>query len=317
MSKERESENYMDKRLLDGMMITVSGRKVVLPISIIKHSFKTTADNITYDPDGDRMVTVNGDIKALVNLSDYLDLPSPEGSIEEQLVILMEDERRELCVVVDSLVGECQAAVEPMPPFCGDGEHISGCALLNGDELFLVVNHKGLFEGITPREPDTVQRPPPPPPETAAEPLEAEVDDRYLAFELCGEVYALHIAQVREIIGLCEIVPVPKTARVVEGIINRRGEIVPIINLCRLFSAAGKGNIEAASIIIMEHDDHSVGIMIDRVRETIKLAENSIKPLPQQKTAGENAFVSMMGRYEGSVILLLDWAKVAEALRQN
>jgi purine-binding chemotaxis protein CheW len=306
----------MEEQLLSGMMLTVSGRKFILPISIIKRSFKTTAESITVDPDGDSMIEVNDGIKVLLRLSDYLDMPASELPMEEQIVMQLDDGTRELGVFVDTLLGECRAEVVPMPPFCGNGAHISGCILQESGELFLVVNHEGLFEGVEPYE--TEEKPEPPPlPEVKAESGEQdghETDDIYLSFELGKEVYALPIVYVREIIQMCEIISVPKASYAVEGIINRRGDILPVLNLFKLFTGASAGDVQSSSVIIMEHGDSAVGILIDSIRETIKLTEGDIKPLPQNKSDESHSYVSRLGRHEGDVILILDWSKVIEAM---
>ncbi|MCL2698699.1 MAG: chemotaxis protein CheW [Defluviitaleaceae bacterium] len=303
----------MDEKQLSGMKITVSGRKFILPIPIIKRSFKAAEESVTCDPSGDRMINIDEGVKSLINLSDYLDLPPSQKSFEDQIVMVLEDKRRKVCVCVDSLVGECKAEIYPLPAFCGDGEHIAGCAILSDGEIFLVINHDGLFEGI---EPDESEEEPPPKPAEIPEPYEpdnSEMDDKYLTFEQQNEVYAFHIAQVKEIISVCEIVPVPKAPRVIEGVINRRGDIIPVMDLNKLFSGAG-GESGSTSIIILEYEGCPMGVLIDKINETITLNEENISPVPQKKAGEGLAFVNKLGRYNENVILILDLVKVFEAI---
>jgi purine-binding chemotaxis protein CheW len=295
---------------LFGMMINAAGKKIILPISIIKRSFKIVEKDITRDPSGESMVVVDEGVKVLLEMSEYLGIPPSPLSINERIVMLLEDSHRKICVVVDELIGECRAEVMPLPPFCGDGNHISGCALLNGSDLYLIVNYADLFKGILPEEYDEPPADDKPPAVMETGPV--FVEDKYMTFRLADETYALHISFVKEIISVCEIITVPKASYVVEGVINRRGDILPVINLMKLFSSGGENH--PASIIILEYNDLSFGILIDKVNEPVKLDEENIKPLPTAKAIHENSFVSRLGRYNDEVVLILELDKIIDAI---
>jgi purine-binding chemotaxis protein CheW len=294
------------------MMINTAEMKIILPISIIKRSFKITEKNITLDPGGEKMVIVDEGVKILLDMPDFLGIPPSSSPLERQIVMLLEDKYRKICVCVDELIGECRDTVMPLPAFCGDGSHIRGCVLHNG-EIFLVVNHEPLFEGIEPEEPDDgplnrTQT------ETAApaEDKPVEIEDKYMTFVLNGEIYALHISYVKEIISVCEIVPVPKASYAVDGVFNRRGDIIPVVNLLKLF---GTGQTDGrVSIIILEYEGLTFGIMADKVNEPVKLNEESIKPLPSHRAVQGNAYVNKLGRYNENVILILELNRVVEAI---
>jgi len=298
--------------LISGMTVIIDGKKFILPISIIKRSFKTDGENITTQPGGGRIIDINEGITSLLNLSDYLDLPPSDKPLSEQIVMLLQDKRRRVCVLIDELVGECKFECKPLPVFCGDGLHIGGCAIISEDEMSLFINHEDLFEGIEPDGPEedfTTT-------ETAEEQEEAIIIDKsgtenkYLTFELFGEHYALHIEYVKEIISLCGITLVPKAPAYVEGIINRRGDIVPIINFSKMLMAK-EG--EFTNIVIIEYNDISVGMLIEKIKETITIPEENVDPLPQNKESVNSKFVSRSGRYDGNVYLILELSDIYAA----
>jgi purine-binding chemotaxis protein CheW len=301
----------MSENLLSGMAAIVDNKKFILPISIIKRSFKVDEASITNEPGGSRIIDTIEGITALLNLSDYLGLPLSDKPIGEQIVMFLQDKRRRVCVLVDELVGELKAECKTLPSFCGDGSHIGGCALLNEEELCLFINHEGLFEGILPYCEE----------EEPAESLTAQqeepafvldksgMENKYLTFELLGEAYAIHIEYVKEIITLCDITPVPKAPSHVEGIISRRGEIITIINLRNMVMAKG-GESNPANIVIMEYEGVALGVLIDKIKETITINGENVTPLPQNNVSATTKFVSKTGRYEGNVYLILDLSDI-------
>jgi chemotaxis signal transduction protein len=223
--------------------------------------------------------------------------------------MLLEDKRRRVCVFVDELVGEAKAECKMLPSFCGDGSHIGGCVMLNEKEMCLFINHEGLFEGIMP---DGKEEEPTKTVVTQQEePIfildRSGMEDKYLTFELFSENYAIQIEYVKEIISLCDITAVPKSPSYVEGIINRRGEIIPIINLRNIVMAGG-GESEPTNIVIVEYDDVLLGVLIDKIKETITIGAENVTPLPQNNTSTK--FVSTTGRYEGKVYLILDLSDI-------
>ncbi|MCL2198410.1 MAG: chemotaxis protein CheW [Defluviitaleaceae bacterium] len=305
----------MSEEMLNGMTIIVDGKKFVLPISIIKRSFKAEEKSITHEPGGTRIIDTNEGITALLNMSDYLDLPPSDKPMDEQIVMLLEDKRRRVGVFVDALVGECKAMCKTLPTFCGDGAHIGGCALINDNEMCLLISHEGLFEGITPDGPEEEPIEQLPPPEESAIVIDKSgMENKYLTFELFNEDYAIQIEYVKEIITLSEITAVPKAPPYVEGIINRRGDIIPIINFRRMVMAP-EATTPPTNIVILEHEGIPLGILIDKIKETLTIPEESVAPLPQNKESTATNYVSKSGRHDSNVYLILDLADIYAALQ--
>jgi len=112
-------------------------------------------------------------------------------------------------------------------------------------------------------------------------------EHKYLSFCLGDETYGIEVLRVREIMGIQEISPLPKTAEYVRGVINLRGMIVPVIELRSKFAMESIETTEQTCIIVVEvagageGQVAQVGLIVDRVSEVLDIARDQIEPPPQ------------------------------------
>jgi len=137
---------------------------------------------------------------------------------------------------------------------------------------------------------------------------------KYLTFALGKEQYGLEILKVREIIGYMEITAVPQTPHYVKGVINLRGQVIPVIDLRTKFGMETKEITEESCIIVVEiHQndrEFSTGVAVDRVVEVLDIAGEDIEDAPQFGSNVNTDFVLGMGKVGDSVKILLDIGKV-------
>ena len=141
-----------------------------------------------------------------------------------------------------------------------------------------------------------------------------EKEGKYLTFALGPEEYGLEILKVREIIGYMEITAVPQTPEHVKGVINLRGQVIPVIDLRAKFGMETAEVTEQTCIIVVEtsRGDHkfSTGIVVDRVQEVLDIAGENIEEAPQFGSSVNTDFILGMGKISDSVKILLDIDKV-------
>lgn len=137
---------------------------------------------------------------------------------------------------------------------------------------------------------------------------------KYLTFGLANAEYGLEILKVRQIIGYMEITTVPQTPEYVKGVINLRGQIIPVIDLRVRFGMETIDVTEETCIIVVEaaHNDRKfeAGIMVDRVQEVLDIAGENIEPTPEFGSDVNTDFILGIGKIGDSVKILLDIDKV-------
>jgi purine-binding chemotaxis protein CheW len=139
-------------------------------------------------------------------------------------------------------------------------------------------------------------------------------EGKYLTFSLGAEQYGLEILKVREIIGYIEVTAVPQTPHHVKGVINLRGQVIPVIDLRAKFGMETAEVTEQSCIIVVEIAQEgrkcSMGIVVDRVQEVLDIAGGSIEDAPRFGTSVNTDFILGMGKVGDAVKILLDIDKV-------
>src|SRR5215472_12320256 len=113
---------------------------------------------------------------------------------------------------------------------------------------------------------------------------EVAEQQQYLTFLLSGEEYAISILRVKEIIGYDTVTTVPKTPRWIRGVINLRGNVVPVVDLAVRFEL-GEGPVTKTSCIIIlewqqENRDTMMGVVVDEVSQVMDITAENVQPVP-------------------------------------
>ena len=137
--------------------------------------------------------------------------------------------------------------------------------------------------------------------------LESSVEMHQLvSFQLGPEEYAIDILGVQEIIRLVEITHVPNAPHYVDGVVNLRGKVIPIINFRNRFGLSSTEPTKDTRIIVVEVARLILGFMVDSVEEVLRLPEDLIEPPPSTGRGGADEFHRGVGRVNGRLLILLD-----------
>ncbi len=138
-----------------------------------------------------------------------------------------------------------------------------------------------------------------------------DLGGKYLTFFLDREEYGLEILKVREIIGMMDITPVPRTPNFLCGVINLRGKVIPVVNLRAKFAMETVESNGETCIIVVQAQELEMGIVVDRVSEVIDIASSAIQPPPAFGNKGISInYILGIGKTESSIKLLLNIDRV-------
>ncbi|MGG1517849.1 chemotaxis protein CheW [Paenibacillus oryzisoli] len=104
--------------------------------------------------------------------------------------------------------------------------------------------------------------------------------EQYVEFGVGDEDYAIKISEIQEIIRIQDMTEIPNSRPYVRGVINLRGRIVPIISLRKLFSLHDAPESKSTRIVVVNHQEESIGIIVDRVNKVTMFAD--IQPPPDR-----------------------------------
>lgn len=137
------------------------------------------------------------------------------------------------------------------------------------------------------------------------EEIRAEQELQLVTFRLANEEYGLPITKVQEINRLVPVTKLPQTPSFMEGIINLRGRIIPVIDLRKRFELPITAHDEYTRIIIVEINGQTVGVTVDAVTEVVRISTANVEPPPLSVTVNSR-YISGVGKQDGRLIILLE-----------
>ena len=127
-----------------------------------------------------------------------------------------------------------------------------------------------------------------------------------VTFTLGQEEYAVDILKVQEINRMKEITRVPNSPSYVEGVINLRGKVIPVVDLRKKFDLVEKENDEQSRIMIMDIQGITMGLVVDSVSEVLRIPSNTVEPTPPMASNISAEFIKGIAKLEDRLIILLD-----------
>lgn len=142
------------------------------------------------------------------------------------------------------------------------------------------------------------------------EDVAAEV--QLVTFQLEQEEFALNIHQVREVLKMAPVTPLPQSAHFIEGVINLRGEIIPVIDLRKRFELPLKERNGQTRIIIAELEEQKIGLIVDFVTEVLRLSSTAIQPPPKRVAGTQNELIHGIGKVGNRLLIILNLTKILD-----
>ncbi len=131
-----------------------------------------------------------------------------------------------------------------------------------------------------------------------------------VSFSIGEEEFGVNILNVKEIIRIIEITRVPNAPGHVQGVINLRGKVVPIINMRKRLGLPDKEMDSSTRIIVVELDSKSLGFIVDKVSEVLRIDESVTEPPPAMTTDIDTEFITGIARLDERILILLDLEKI-------
>lgn len=140
----------------------------------------------------------------------------------------------------------------------------------------------------------------------------ARSDDilQLVTFNLGEEEFGVDILNVKEIIRMMEITKVPKSPEFVDGVINLRGHVIPIIDLRKRFSMVTREHDKNTRISVVELGDSVVGFVVDSVHEVLRIPSGTVEPPPPVVAGIDADYISGVGKLDDRLLILLEPQKL-------
>ena len=131
-----------------------------------------------------------------------------------------------------------------------------------------------------------------------------------VTFKIAEEEFGVDILKVQEIIRMMPITKVPNAPAFVEGVINLRGKVIPVIDMRKRFGMAVTAHNNETRIEVMDLQGQIVGFVVDAVREVLRIKESTIEPPPAVVAGIGSEYMRGVGKLEDRLLILLDLDKL-------
>jgi purine-binding chemotaxis protein CheW len=127
-----------------------------------------------------------------------------------------------------------------------------------------------------------------------------------VTFKLAGQKYAVDILKVQEINNMKEITAIPNSPPFLEGAINLRGKVIPVLNLRKKFSFEDKATDETCKIVIMDVRGIIMGLIVDAVSDVLRINRDVVEPPPPVSSNISTEFIAGIAKLPEGLVILLD-----------
>lgn len=132
-----------------------------------------------------------------------------------------------------------------------------------------------------------------------------------VVFAIGNEEFGVEIGQVREIVRLVQITYLPKAPEFIEGVVNLRGQVLPVIDLAKRLSISSHPRTEATRIVVIEVENNTVGMIVDSVSEVLRLSSDDVDEVPMLvDTEIPEHYIRGVGKLKDRLLVLLDLNKI-------
>ncbi|MCB9860340.1 MAG: chemotaxis protein CheW [Phycisphaeraceae bacterium] len=131
-----------------------------------------------------------------------------------------------------------------------------------------------------------------------------------VTFNIADEEYAVDILAVQEINRMMELTRVPQSPAEVEGVINLRGKIIPVLDLRTRFAIPKSAPTERTRIIVVEVHGRVLGFVVDRVQEVLRISRSIVDPAPEMVCSIDSDFIDGVGKLDDRLLILLNLSRL-------
>jgi Chemotaxis signal transduction protein len=265
----------------------------------------------------DGVVSIRNRLLPLINLRTYFGM-EPKAITDQTRVLVVDMGGFTAGMIVDKVSEVIRVPADmilPPPRFSAQsGEQLKGVAKLNGGKrLIMLLDSSKIMSADAYRMISGLNDAPQESEGGKSTEKQITDEEQLVAFKIDNEEYGIKIKDVQEINRMTEITKVPRAPYHIDGIVNLRGNIIPVLDLRKLFGLSAKAMTDATRIIIVDSAGEKTGMIVDSVSEVLRFEKALIEPPPELLKSGiDSSYVEGVGKLDDGkrIVLILRLDKV-------
>lgn len=280
------------------LLVRIGSRSYAIPLSNVVEIIRQTPDNVRIA--GNREVAiVRGRILPLVRPHRRLDESPPAGGKSDIVVVGLAEKR--VALMVDRTLGNQEIVIKSLGDYIGTPKYIAGATITGDGGLMLILDLNALIREEGTNRMDEAD-------------TEKKLSDRnaepFVMFKLGDEQFAVSIRQVQSIIEVPAITPLMHASPELLGVIRLRGTMIPIVNAHRRLGLPASPGSKATRIMIMDLGQRTVGMIVDQVKQIVRIPEGRIEAAKDGAIRLRSQFVRGIYHSQDLLVTVLDAVRV-------
>lgn len=140
--------------------------------------------------------------------------------------------------------------------------------------------------------------------------IQSEEVIQFLSFSVSNEVFGIELVHVHEILRPVFITRIPNVEEYILGVVNLRGEIIPIVDLKKKFDQDFIEINKNTRIVVLEHNSKRFGLVVEEVKQVIKIVKSSISGINNHMSSSFNHMIDYVGRSGETIVLIIELKKL-------
>ena len=293
--------------IIRSLLVMIGQHMFAIPLVNVMEIVRIQASDIKLIKDQE-VCSIRGTVYPVVKMHDRLMQQYNEDHQQLTLVVLGLADKR-VGLVVDDTVGNQEIVIKSLGQYVGHVPYIAGSTILGDGNVSLILDVGAIMR----EEGSTISRL-----EQAEQNDHKKIEEQLeiVTFRMADVEYGLEIQSIRDIIRLPKITPLATAPAHVLGMIQSRGELLPVYDLKHKLYIEPREATNETRVVVVELGSRDIGIIVDKVSEVAKLNKSQIDDKPSHIPLGEANFIQGIYKGDERVIVLLDlqWLVMQEAL---
>jgi purine-binding chemotaxis protein CheW len=142
---------------------------------------------------------------------------------------------------------------------------------------------------------------------------EESSSQQLVGFRLGAEEYGIEITTIQEIILMGDVTRVPQVPHFIEGLINLRGSVIPIVDLRKRFGLLVTDRTDESRVVVVNLSEKTIGLVVDAVTQVIRVSKDQIEPTPPTVSAAGKEHIAGLAKLDNRMLILLDIERILDA----
>lgn len=295
--------------IIRSLLVQIGKKQFALPLANVQEIVRLNKDEVKTIQNQDVGI-VRDRVLPLVRLHNRLNVNQVESSENSRLfvvVIGLADKR--VGIIIDKTLGNQEIVIKSLGKYIGTPQYISGATIMGDGNIALIldvasiVNEEGTKDVTKFNDRDVL--------------LKQENLIQLATFKLRDEEYGIEIERVKDIITVPTITPVINSPYAILGMMNLRGNLIPVMDLRQRFNKPVQEHTRKSRIMVVEIHSMQIGLLVDQVTQVIKVNEEQLEDAPKHEGHIEEAFITGICHLEERLIILLEIEKIIGSEKLN